>query len=59
MSTPDITTHGNVSLLGDVSAGNDIGMWTRPSVVPVAYPDVRQEIQEEVDKQDATLDSFN
>ena len=59
VSTPEVTTHGNPSLLGDVSgAGNDIGMWTRPSVVPVAYPDVRQQIQKEVDKVEATLDSF-
>lgn len=59
VTTPDITTHGNPGLLGDVSgAGNDIGMWTRPSVVPLAYPDVRAEIQKEVDKAGATLDSF-
>ncbi len=59
VSTPEITTHGNPALLGDVSgAGNDIGMWTRPIVVPVAYPDVRQQIQKEVDKVGATLDSF-
>ncbi|MCC7127128.1 MAG: hypothetical protein IT178_19960 [Acidobacteria bacterium] len=60
VSTDEVTTHGNLGLLGDVSgAGNDIGMWTRPSVVPVAYPDVRQQIQKEVDKVGATLDDFN
>jgi hypothetical protein len=34
-------------------------MWTNPSVVPIAYPDVRAEIQKEVDKAGATLDQFN
>lgn len=60
VSTDEITTHGDVGRLGDVSgAGNDIGMWTNPSVVPIAYPDVRAEIQKEVDKAGATLDQFN
>jgi hypothetical protein len=59
VSTDEITTHGNVGLLGDVSAGNNVGMWTRPSVVPLAYPDVRSEIQKQVDAQDATLDEFS
>ncbi len=54
-----VTTHGSISQLSDVSAGNDIGMWTRPSVVPVAFADVRRSIETEVAAQGATLDSFS
>jgi hypothetical protein len=59
ISTGGLTTHGDASLLGDISGGNDIGMWTRPSAVPVAYADIRQKIEEQVVAQGATLDSFS
>jgi len=58
ISTGGVVTHGNTSLLIDSSGGNDIGMWTRPSVVPVAYADVRQKIEEQVAAAGATLDSY-
>jgi hypothetical protein len=54
-----VETDGRPELLGDMSAGNDIGMWTNPRAVPVAYADVRHNIEEEIAKQDATLDDFN
>jgi hypothetical protein len=52
-------TQGNASLLVDTSAGNDIGMWTNPTVVPTAFDNVRVKVKKKVEDNDATLDDFH
>jgi hypothetical protein len=54
-----VTTHGNPNLLTDTTAGNDVGMWTNPAALPVTLSSVRTKIEEQVAKQDATLDSLS
>ena len=53
--TNGVTTHGNVGLLTDITAGNDIGMWTNPAALPIVMADVRTRIQTAVTGAGATL----
>jgi len=59
VDTPTGRTSGNASLLVDTTDGNHIGMWTHPDVIPQAFPDVKQKIDEAVIAEGATLNSFD
>ena len=58
VDTPAGRTHGNPALLTDTTNGSHIGMWTSPRVIPQAFPDVQQKVEEAVQAQSATLNSF-
>jgi hypothetical protein len=53
-----LVTHGDPSRLIDTTSGCDIGMWTNPVAVPVAYANVRSKIETEVGNQGAHLDQY-
>jgi hypothetical protein len=59
LNTGGTATAGDPSRLSDSTGGNDIGMWTNPAVVPVAYADVRTNIATAVANEGATLDSYD
>jgi hypothetical protein len=53
--TNGVTTHGNPALLTDITAGNDIGMWTNPAALPIVMADAQTHIEEAVTDAGATL----
>lgn len=53
--TNGVTTNGNADLLTDITAGNDIGMWTNPAAVPIVLADVRTNVETAVANEAATL----
>jgi hypothetical protein len=57
--TNGVTTHGRVDLLTDITAGNDIGMWTNPAALPIVMADVRTRVETAVSDADATLTNLN
>jgi hypothetical protein len=59
VDTPTGRTHGNPALLTDTTDDNDFGMWTHPSVIPLAFPDVRQKVDDAVKAQNGTLHTFD
>ncbi|MEO8200584.1 MAG: hypothetical protein ABI679_08705 [Gemmatimonadota bacterium] len=56
---PGYTTHGDVNALTDTSAGNQVGIWTRPSVIQFAYGFIETKIRDAVAEAGATLDGFH
>jgi hypothetical protein len=57
--TSGVTTHGNPVLLADITAGNDIGMWTNPAALPIVMADARTQIEDAVTNAEATLSSLD
>jgi hypothetical protein len=54
-----LRTQGDRSRLTDVTDGDDLGAWTNPRAIEVAFPDVRARVETDVAAQDATLDDFS
>jgi hypothetical protein len=54
-----VTTAGDKTQLTNFLGDHDIGMWTNPVAVPVAYGSVRDRLDAMVKKEGATLQSFS
>jgi hypothetical protein len=54
-----IKTTGDPTLLTDITDGQDIGIWQNPVALPIIMKSQKKEIEDQVKKQGATLDSFD
>lgn len=53
-----ITTNGRRNELTDTTAGNEIGMWTNPLVLPIVLADLKEELENKAKDRGVTLTSL-
>jgi hypothetical protein len=54
-----VTTMGDTSLLTNFLNDRDIGIWTNPVAVPIAFASIQKDVDVNVVKQGATLQAFS